>query len=712
VISSPQSTEDVSKVTSSNLEAEALGKIPVAGARITVFEPDVYKRPHVFGIQPEASKRTYIVVCDTRDALEDWVATILTLGASYDPTSRTLGDQATGLDMVPASMFSQREGYMWKQGAIPTFPTFKKQFKSRFFVLEHDTLFYYRDRSSADTFYGSVSLINALVELVPLEEAVQTHAQLPPGAVVNGVRNVVALTPEALAGGSSDGARRWIFVCQDEATAAGWVLALQANAKLSSAGNGGSGPPSPEASPRPLLGPPVALSLSNTSAAPLSPAAGSGSVSPQLPTPAASRARGSVLGTVSGLAAAAAADKAAAADRASRSPRPEPIPESSLSALPSRVELTGDDLTAFFARLATPAGAAEALTRGHKNAVTSGWVLRWDDKERVWRRRWLVVSRSTKTLRYWSCPDDIAAQAKPIKASPLLAAECTARSDLVCAHCASVVNLEGSSTVFAVSPLKLTRTGEARLGRTLVFAAPTPALREQWLAVLHDAAAQPDAGAAAGAAAAAAAAAAGGANPDDAAAAAAAAAKAERAQQRRASAKAGGGSGSGAGSPVTPQTQAQTQAQVLSAVDSLTASAAPPAPVSVSVPAPVPEASASTRAARDGGAAAEASVRELKMGAAEALVEDWITLCEGDVIEMLRTLHVIAPHAPHAFADGPDGRAAVVNGDAVRRAYQAALKSVHPDKLATSNTGERVIGEVVFQVLRDAYAVYLAENAD
>ena len=753
--------DDASKVTPSNLESIALGKIPVPGSRLTLFPPETHKRPHAFGIQPEGSKRTYVIVCDTRASLEDWVATLLTLGAAYDPASNTLGEHATALDQAfPVSPFSQREGSLWKQGAIPTFPTFRKEFKPRYFVLDHDTLFYYRDRASADQYYGSLSLVGAKVELLSLAEAAAVHAQLPPGAIVAGVRNVFAVTPEPAPGAAP---RRWVLAAQDAASALGWVRALDAGAQ--GPPSNGAEPPSPDQSPR-AAGAGAAASAFSLSGSDGAGAAG-GASRPVRPSVAgaagaaggggSSAAMGSVSTVLSGLVAADRARSPTSPAAASASAYGADNDGNAAGGLPARVELTPEELADFVQTLAAAASApgagaagaaaAGALQRSHRDAVTAGWVLRWDEKEAQWRRRWLVVSRSTKTLRYWFSPADLAAQAKPIKAATLLDAVCAAREDLRCEPCSCLTNVEGASVAFTVTPLKPSRGGASRPGRTLVLAAPTPALRAQWLAALHEAAApmpakrqpqqpqqegygpeavegqEPDSlgspavngarnAAPAPASAPATAAAAAAAAPEPAAATADAGARRGRGFSIMAPAP--------APAPATAAAENATETSSASAVgESVEVATMASRRALPRRPTVMAEQRSARVEARIAAVAQErltldaaARERDRKMGAAEALVEDWIGVCEGDLVEMLRTLHVILPNAPQAFAeleDDAQAGGAVADAEAVRRAYQSALKAAHPDKMATANAGERVIGEVVFQVLRDAYTVYQAE---
>jgi len=235
------STEDKPTASSANFDPSAAkGSIPLVSAQINLLDSSAYDREFSFGLTPAGGKRMYVITTDSRESLHEWISAILDCGATYSPTSKTLLEHS---NVEKVSVFSTKEGFLWKHGEF----TVLKVYKRRYFVLEQGSLIYYRgnDPTSLAEPLRVVDLRGASVSLMPLAECANVHALMPSGSVSVNCQNVINLTT------AGEYLRTFTLVAQDEAIALEWISAIQAMImQLNSESGTGKIYPSPDRVPR------------------------------------------------------------------------------------------------------------------------------------------------------------------------------------------------------------------------------------------------------------------------------------------------------------------------------------------------------------------------------------------------------------------------------------------------------------------------------
>ncbi len=331
------------------------------------------------------------------------------------------------------------------------------------------------------------------------------------------------------------------------------------------------------------------------------------------------------------------------------------------------------------------------------NGVTMGWLLRWDDRDRdedpsrYWKRRWVVLARATRTLRCWLTKEDAHPKSgvKPLKTFLLQGASITPEPLLQCARCVSPANPQGGDVVIAVSVLKNAKGSSPKLSKPMFWAAPSADSCKLWLSALEACTKETK-------------------KPDD---------DSDDEDGDVAPNDASRMSTVSAGGPGASSSQERKSAD-----PSPESTSRAPLTRGKSIFAVNPEAfkgnvsspEVAQRVMRrllsleqqKGAQEAEAQERARKDADIKELVTDWLAVCDKDICMLLQTLHDIFPAAPRA----PDNLSQSSDPAEVKKAYHAAIKFVHPDKLEDPSMGEKLLSEAVFEALNICFKQYQSKQ--
>jgi len=104
-----------------------LGSIFLQGANLHAYSPEVFDRPHLFGVTPLGSKRTYLMMAESDTDRNYWLSAIKTAGKNRVELQNEKKIDAHSL----------KEGFLNKMGGSI------KTWKRRYFVLQPDVIWYY-----------------------------------------------------------------------------------------------------------------------------------------------------------------------------------------------------------------------------------------------------------------------------------------------------------------------------------------------------------------------------------------------------------------------------------------------------------------------------------------------------------------------------------------------------------------------------------------
>lgn len=141
-------------------QGKSKGDIRIKGAMLSRIPARKYDREHVFGMQPQGVRRTYILQAPNSRELAKWISVLVMCGA-VDRDAQSLSGSGSAR-MVHGSI---REGWLQKKvGKVV------KEWGRRFFVLTEKNLMWYLKHDRSTQPRNSIPLVGARLRIEPPED--------------------------------------------------------------------------------------------------------------------------------------------------------------------------------------------------------------------------------------------------------------------------------------------------------------------------------------------------------------------------------------------------------------------------------------------------------------------------------------------------------------------------------------------------------------